>query len=237
MKGSTSSPVWPSLTKRRRKREAREVHRSSKVARSLVGLKAKLHNRKRHIAKIQMKKQIKQHEQRNVSRSDPTPSTDGAVPTYLLDRAQEKTAKQLSSMVKQKRKEAAARFSVPLPKVRGMAEEEVFKVLKTGKSKGKSWKRVITKPTFVGEGFTRRPVKVRTVEYIVELSVDGTIYPADGFEDEEGARYTSRVGCHCAMSDYRSEKEPKQSDVYSTWCAHTRGNIDPMRILLILDDN
>ena len=109
-----------------------------------------------------MKKQIKEHEQRNITQSEPTPSTDGAVPTYLLDRAQEKTAKQLSSMVKQKRKEAAARFSVPLPKVRGMAEEEVFKVLRTGKSKGKSWKRVITKPTFVGEGFTRRPVKVCT---------------------------------------------------------------------------
>ena len=107
-----------------------------------------------------MKKQIKQHEQRNVKQSEPSAPPDGAVPTYLLDRAQEKTAKQLSSMVKQKRKEAAARFSVPLPKVRGMAEEEVFKVLKTGKSKRKSWKRVITKPTFVGEGFTRRPVKV-----------------------------------------------------------------------------
>jgi ribosome biogenesis protein NSA2 len=144
----------------RRKKEAREAHRSSKVAQSLIGLKAKLHNRKRHVEKIQMKKQIKQHEQRNIKQSEPSAPPDGAVPTYLLDRAQEKNAKQLSSMVKQKRKEAAARFSVPLPKVRGMAEEEVFKVLKTGKSKGKSWKRVITKPTFVGEGFTRRPVKV-----------------------------------------------------------------------------
>lgn len=136
------------------------MHRSSKVAQNLIGLRAKLHNRKRHVAKIQMKKQIRQHEQRNVKQSEPSVPSDGAVPAYLLDRAQEKNAKQLSSMVKQKRKEAAARFSVPLPKVRGMAEEEVFKVLKTGKSKGKSWKRVITKPTFVGEGFTRRPVKV-----------------------------------------------------------------------------
>src|SRR5271163_1399271 len=144
----------------RRKKEAREAHRSSKVAQKLIGLKAKIHNRKRHVAKIQMKKQIKQHEQRNVKQTEPSAPPDGAVPTYLLDRAQEKNAKQLSSMVKQKRKEAAARFSVPLPKVRGMAEEEVFKVLKTGKSKRKSWKRVITKPTFVGEGFTRRPVKM-----------------------------------------------------------------------------
>ena len=135
-----------------------------------------------------MKKQIKQHEQRNIKQSEPTPQTDGAVPAYLLDRAQEKNAKQLSSMVKQKRKEAAARFSVPLPKVRGIAEEEVFKVLKTGKSKGKSWKRVITKPTFVGEGFTRRPVKVSTTKMIVlgcAKMLDGTIYTAYGVENEE----------------------------------------------------
>jgi ribosome biogenesis protein NSA2 len=125
------------------------------VSQSLTGLKAKLHNRRRHIAKIQMKKQIKQHEERNIKQSVPNELPDGAVPTYLLDRAQEKDAKQLSSMVKQQRKEAAARFSVPLPKVRGISEEEVFKVLRTGKSKGKSWKRVITKPTFVGEAFTR----------------------------------------------------------------------------------
>ena len=144
----------------RRKKEAREVHQASKVAQKLTGLKAKIHNRKRHVAKIQMKKQIKQHEQRNVKKTEDSGPPEGAVPTYLLDRAQEKNAKQLSSMVKQKRKEAAARFSVPLPKVRGMSEEEVFKVLKTGKSKRKSWKRVISKPTFVGEGFTRRPVKM-----------------------------------------------------------------------------
>jgi ribosome biogenesis protein NSA2 len=136
-----------------------------------------------------MKKQIKQHEQRNVKMSQETPAPDGAVPTYLLDRAEEKSAKQLSSMVKQKRKEAAARFSVPLPKVRGMAEEEVFKVLKTGKSKGKSWKRVITKPTFVGEGFTRRPVKVPSPPLSrllgLKLIVDGTVHSPYGVADEE----------------------------------------------------
>ena len=162
-----------------------------------------------------MKKQIKQHEQRNVKQSEPTPLTDGAVPAYLLDRAQEKNAKQLSSMVKQKRKEAAARFSVPLPKVRGMSEEEVFKVLKTGKSKSKSWKRVITKPTFVGEGFTRRPVKVCTLLFVHWVSderslccsflltgVDGTIYSADGIENEEGQCDTPRACRDSAMSDY-----------------------------------
>lgn len=44
--------------------------------------------------------------------------------------------------------------------MRGIAEDEMFKVMKTGKSKSKSWKRMVTKATFVGEGFTRKPVKM-----------------------------------------------------------------------------
>jgi ribosome biogenesis protein NSA2 len=49
---------------------------------------------------------------------------------------------------------------VPLPKVRGIAEEEMFKVVKTGKKTAKkAWKRVVTKPTFVGPDFTRRAPK------------------------------------------------------------------------------
>ena len=36
----------------------------------------------------------------------------------------------------------------------------MFKAVKTGKKTAKkSWKRMITKPTFVGPDFTRRPVK------------------------------------------------------------------------------
>ena len=62
---------------------------------------------------------------------------------------------------KNKRNEKAAKFSVPLPKVRGIAEEEMFKVVKTEKKKTvkKGWKRMIKKPTFVPADFTRRPVK------------------------------------------------------------------------------
>lgn len=35
----------------------------------------------------------------------------------------------------------------------------MFKVLKSGKRAKKSWKRMITKVTFVGPGFTRKPPK------------------------------------------------------------------------------
>lgn len=42
---------------------------------------------------------------------------DGAVPTYLLERQQVSRAKVLSNSVKQKRKERAGKWTVPLPKV------------------------------------------------------------------------------------------------------------------------
>ena len=44
--------------------------------------------------------------------------------------------KVLSNSIKQKKKEKAGKWSVPLPKVRGIAEDEMFKVLRTGKKKG-----------------------------------------------------------------------------------------------------
>lgn len=50
------------------------------------------------------------------------------------------------NLLTESRKEKAAKFSVPLPKVRGISEEEVFKVIKTGKkTHKKSWKRMIAK--------------------------------------------------------------------------------------------
>ncbi|SLM40734.1 ribosome biogenesis protein nsa2 [Lasallia pustulata] len=145
---------------RKRKRIAREGHKQSQDAQKLHGLRAKLYQKKRHAEKIQMKKQIKAHEERNVKSSAPSKPSFTPLPQYLLDRSQTTNAKALSGAIKNKRAEKAAKFSVPLPKVRGIAEEEMFKVVKTGKKTAKKgWKRMITKPTFVGNDFTRRPVK------------------------------------------------------------------------------
>merc|ERR1711957_855809 len=68
-------------------------------------------------------------------------------------------AKVLSNTVKQKRKEKAGKWSVPIPKVAPVTEAEMFKVIRSGKRQKKAWKRMITKATFVGEGFTRKPPK------------------------------------------------------------------------------
>ncbi|KAG5940169.1 Ribosome biogenesis protein [Claviceps sorghi] len=144
---------------RTRKRTAREGHKASKDAQNLRGLRAKLHQQKRHKEKIQMRKQIKAHEERNIKTADEKePSTP--MPSYLLDRTNPSSAKALSSAIKNKRAEKAAKFAVPLPKVRGISEEEMFSVVKTGKkTQKKAWKRMITKPTFVGPDFTRRNPK------------------------------------------------------------------------------
>lgn len=144
---------------RKRKREARAAHGKSAYAQKVTGIKAKILNKKRANEKIQLKKTLREHEERNTKQKVQDAGPKGAVPAYLLDREGEKSAKMLSDMVKQKRKEKAAKYAVPLPKVRGIAEDEMFKVIKTGKKNSKAWKRMITKATFVGDGFTRRPVK------------------------------------------------------------------------------
>ncbi|KAL1662571.1 ribosomal protein S8e-domain-containing protein [Schizophyllum commune] len=145
---------------KKRKKEAREAHKFSAHAQKAFGLKAKILHARRHAEKVQLKKTLKAHDERNVKQADSSATPEGALPTYLLDREGQKDAKALSSAIKQKRKDKAAKYAVPLPKVRGIAEDEMFKVMRTGKSKSKSWKRMVTKATFVGEGFTRKPVKM-----------------------------------------------------------------------------
>jgi len=142
-----------------RKKESRTAHTRAEKARKLRGLKAKLYNKQRFAEKVQMRKLIKSHEEkeRRSTKKDDVP--EGAVPAYLLDREQQTRGKVLSNMIKQKRKEKAGKWEVPLPKVKALSESEAFKVVRTGKTRRKAWKRMVTKVCFVGEGFTRKPPK------------------------------------------------------------------------------
>ncbi|KAL8427565.1 hypothetical protein Efla_005740 [Eimeria flavescens] len=144
---------------RKRKKVARMPHKRSQMARKLRGIKAKIFNKKRFIEKAQMKKTIKQHEEKDAKQREPDATPEGAVPSYLLDREGVSRTKVLTNMIKQKRKEKAGKWQVPIPKVKAMTEEEMFKVLRSGKRKKKMWKRVVNKVCFVGEDFTRKPPK------------------------------------------------------------------------------
>lgn len=106
-----------------------------------------------------MKKTLKMHEMKKTKQSVEDTVPKGPEPSFLLERQNQQRSKTLTNMIKQKRKEKAGKWDVPLPKVKAVSEAEMFKVVRSGKSKRKAWKRMITKVTFVGEGFTRKPAK------------------------------------------------------------------------------
>ncbi|KAG5189968.1 ribosomal protein S8e/ribosomal biogenesis NSA2 [Tribonema minus] len=144
---------------KRRKKEAREVHKRSEFAQKVHGLRAKLYHNKRFKEKATMRKTIAMHQERGNKHANDDAVPDGAVPAYLLDREGVSRAKVLSNTVKQKRKEKAGKWDVPIPKVKPVADDEMFKVLKSGQRRNKAWKRMVTKVTFVGDGFTRKAPK------------------------------------------------------------------------------
>lgn len=99
------------------------------------------------------------HEQKTTKEKNVDNIPSGAVPAYLLDREDVSRAKILSNTIKQKRKEKAGKWSVPVPKVKALTEDEMFQVLRTGKRQKKQWKRMINKVCYVGETFTRKNPK------------------------------------------------------------------------------
>lgn len=143
---------------RKRKKEARQAHKMSQFSQKVHGLRAKLFHKKRHNEKIQMKKKIALHQEKKTKKAAEKVE-EGAIPAYLLEREKVARGKVLTNMIKQKKKEKAGKWDVPLPKVRPMAEDEILKVVHSGKRKKKQWKRMVTKVTFVGDNFTRKPPK------------------------------------------------------------------------------
>lgn len=197
---------------RKRKREAREAHSRAKFAQKVHGLRAKLFNQKRYKEKATMKKTIAKHDERSNKHKDADAVPKGAVPAYLLDRENVSRAKVLSNTVKQKRKEKAGKWNVPIPKVRPITEAEMFKVLRTGKRKAKSWKRMITKVTFVGDGFTRKPPKY------------------ERFIRPRALRYKKAHVCHPELQctfylDIIGVKKNPQSPLYTSLGVITKGTV------------
>lgn len=143
---------------RMRKRAGRLPHKLARKAKAVQGIKAKIYNRQRRVEKIQMKKTIRLHEQK-VKKENVKKREDDPIPPYLFDRGEQTRSKVLSNTIKQKRKEKAGKWNVPIPKVGAVSDAEVFKVLRTGKRRRKAWKRMVTRPCFVPESFTRKPPK------------------------------------------------------------------------------
>ena len=120
---------------RKRKKEARSRHKISRLARKLHGRRAKLFANKRYKEKIELKKKIRMHNEKDNEHKNKNDIPKGALPTYLLDRQQMSKSKILSNTIKQKRKEKAGKWDVPINKMRAVPEAEIFKVLRSGKRK------------------------------------------------------------------------------------------------------
>ncbi|XP_054564302.1 ribosome biogenesis protein NSA2 homolog [Eptesicus fuscus] len=141
----------------KRKKEGREAPECSK-AKKMTGLKAKLYYKQRHAEKIQMKKTIKMHKERNTKQKNDERTPQGAVPAYLLDRERLSQAKVPPNMIKQKRRVEAGKWEVPLPKVHAQGKTEVLKVTRTRKRKKNAWKRMVTE-VLCWRRLTQKPPK------------------------------------------------------------------------------
>lgn len=139
------------------KKDARKSKLISKKSTTLTGMRAKLYHKKIAAEKIQLKKNVKLTEMKSVKK-EIREDTD-ALPAYLLDRGLNEEMRELSSKIKQKRKEKAAKYTVPIAKVEGLSEAEVFGVVASGKRQNKHWKRMVNKPCFVGADFVRKAPK------------------------------------------------------------------------------
>ncbi|EUD66663.1 ribosome biogenesis protein N [Plasmodium inui San Antonio 1] len=141
-----------------RKKEARKVHKEALKAKKLRGIKAKIYNKKKYTEKVNLKKTIKAHEPKDVKINTKI-NDDNGLPSYLLDRTQVKGTKVLTNLLKQKRKSKAGKWELPIPKIQALNEAEMLRVVKSGKRRRKTWKRLIDKISFVGNDFTRKNPK------------------------------------------------------------------------------
>ncbi|KAA8541551.1 hypothetical protein F0562_022703 [Nyssa sinensis] len=99
---------------RKRKKEAREGHKRSQIAQKALGIKGKMFAKKRYAERALMKKTLAMHEESSTRHRVDDDVHEGAIPAYLLDRDTTTQAKVLSNTIKQKRKEKAGKWEVPL---------------------------------------------------------------------------------------------------------------------------
>jgi len=143
---------------RKEKREARMPKKISRDSKKLFGMKAIIMHEKRRKEKIQLKKE-KITAEKKKQKIGEEKIADGAIPAYLLDREKQAAIQAITTELKEQRQNKAGKYTVPLPQVRGISEAEAFRVMQSGKRRKNEWKRVVTKPCFVGDSFTRKPPK------------------------------------------------------------------------------
>ena len=115
------------------------MHKRAAHLRQVSGGKAKREHKARYQEKVEMRKKIKAHEEKQSSTKKAETGPKHAVPAFLMDRENVDRAKIMSNTIKQKRKEKAGKWDVPIPKVKAMSEDQMFSVVKSGKRMNSQW--------------------------------------------------------------------------------------------------
>ena len=155
------------------------------------------------------------HEEKLAKQVAPEHAPDGAaIPAYLMDRKSVNKAKVLSNMIKQKRKEKAGKWQVPLPKVRAIPEAELFKVYKSGKRQS-AFFPFLSRLSFPSSHLFTFTVRFLVNRELVQETCDQghlcrrrlhaqatkvrAFHPSDGTSFQEGARHTPRAQLVCSI--------------------------------------
>lgn len=138
---------------KKQKKIARYPSTKRTLMRRLHGLKGKMFAKKCRAENLEKKRSVAAKKTTAVASTDP-------IPHFLLDRDVQNKSREISQQVKEKRKDRQSKYAVPLPRVRGVSEVEAFKSITTGKRRTNHWKRMVLKPCFVGDDFTRNPPKL-----------------------------------------------------------------------------
>jgi hypothetical protein len=178
------------------------------------------------------------HDERKNKHSNEDVIPAGAVPTYLLDREGVSRAKVLSNTIKQKRKEKAGKWEVPLPKVKPISDDEMFKVLRTGvrKSTCCGWPTLSFGYVLFCCGpwhadglllccWCRRKVleaygdqgDVCGGRLHAKATEIRAVHSAHGFASQESPRHTSRVADDVLLGHSGREEEPAVTAVHTAW--------------------
>ena len=99
------------------KKKAKEGKMVSKLSKTLTGIKAKIFHKDRYREKAEMKKTINTFEKSKAADKKTKAVGDEPVPVYLMDQTVTRTADVLTNTLKQKRKQRAGKWDVPLPQI------------------------------------------------------------------------------------------------------------------------
>lgn len=154
------------------KKKLRTEKIEQKKSQKLFGLKAKIFAKKMKIKKIEKKKKIleltRQINKKKITsnKEDENKVNDVALPIILMNKeiggdqlSKNIKSSDLKKELKEQRKTKTYKYELPVTKIQNVPESKIFTAMNTGSRKRASHKRLVMRPCFVPDDFTRNAPK------------------------------------------------------------------------------